>query len=156
MMINHNVHPIDTYLSGDSVIAPHSSAHVATAGVAAIQGQAAHGGAGAGIRKDQTKPPQGGKGVGKKGGGSKGDGGKSSASGSATYLENKRGYKLCNGCQDGSCVAHGGHSTVCPADKDLRHQCNQCLGLHPASDPACPARQSKTKTKRAGCRGKKN
>ena len=48
MMINHSVHPISTYLSGDSAIAPRSSAHVATAGVAAIQGQAAHVGAGAG------------------------------------------------------------------------------------------------------------
>ena len=160
MMINHNVHPISTYLSGDSAIAPRASAHVATAGVAAIHVQAAHAGAGAGVRKDLTEPPQGGKGNGNKGGGggNKGHGGKSSASGAVTYLENKRGYTLCKVYQDGSCVAHAGRSTVCPSDKDLRHQCDQCLGLHPATDPACPARQNstKTKTKRAGRRRKKN
>ena len=101
MMTNHNVHAIITYLSGDATIAPHASVHVATAGVAAIRGQAAQAGACAGVRKDLTKPPQGGgggKGGGKCGGKGAGGGkGGGSASGVVTYLKNRRAFKLCNG-----------------------------------------------------------
>ena len=67
-MILTNVYAIGSFLSGDSAIAPHASAHVATAGVASIPGHGAHAGAGAGIPREQPKP-KGGKGDGNNGGG---------------------------------------------------------------------------------------
>ena len=93
-MILTNVHGIGNFLCGDSAIAGHASGHVATAGVAAIQGQGAHVGAGAGIQKEQPKLKDG-KGDGNKGG-NKGDGGRGSAPGAITYIKKKQ-FVLCKG-----------------------------------------------------------
>lgn len=70
---------------------------------------------------------------------------------SAPYTKNKKHFLPCNDFQHGSCVAKSIYPSICPSNKDLRRQCNLCLGLRPASE--CTVGQaSKKKYKR----GKRN
>ena len=51
------------------------------------------------------------------------------------YVLNRTGYRLCDGYQTGECNQTTG-GVWCSHQWDTTHQCNKCLGNHPAKD--CP------------------
>ena len=55
------------------------------------------------------------------------------------YTSNRSGAKLCSGFNDGTCtqMIKKNNSWFCAVDNRNVHQCNKCLGTHPAGSPLC-------------------
>ena len=136
-MIVHGVSPETRFLGGEAPVAKSSQEHFALAHNAnAINnltpwgaGGGGVGGRGAGGGK-AIVDDKGAKGKGKDGG----KDGKAPKGGDTplVYVANAKHKKLCNGYQNGSCKSkwltkENKYDCVCPASKELRHQCNLCL-----------------------------
>ena len=150
------------FLGSDAPVATRPQDHFATAHDAkAINEQIYGGGGGArgGGGKaivDRTTDDWGSGGAVKaaKGGNGKGKAAKGGQpSGAVTHAKNAKGRKLCAGFQHGSCkgiwlTKANKYDTVCPRNKDERHNCNVCLATDHGSSH-CPQKLSK-KQRRAG------